>query len=540
MIKPTRTRSGWELRLRLGGGERLRLLMPHMADDVAQERAARLEAMRDLLRDNADLEQIRQLLTEAAAQVDATLFDEAELVARELAGGGVVSPPPVAIRTFRDACEAWTSGALHERFPDRVGPLTDRYRSALEFRLGHICKTIGNIPLARLTKADCERALAELPPQRMQSTRSEYARLIPRVLRLAVLADALEHSPLPTGWAPGRGERREFQLLYPDEDAQLIRCGRVAWERRLLWGFLVREGLRVEEALSTTWADFDLERGTIVVPDSKTGKMRRWRLGEDVRLALSAHQERTGEGGKRGVFPSLYAAAAQFRQDLLLCALRRRELHETTATSRNVTVHDLRGTFVTIALAAGKPLPWIMTRTGHTRTDMVDRYRRAVDFALEHEMKWFDPLHTGLGVGQDDAMPLVFSRESHRDRVPGTLSDSPSAHQTSNVGAASTGQDDAVEPPSPPSSGGGREVGPPNTSGAEEQTAGRERSLPSAPADPIAQAIADLALSIRLAAQAGEWGFAAKLEAKLDRLTAMQSGVASLETARAKRNGDKP
>lgn len=83
-------------------------------------------------------------------------------------------------------------------------------------------------------------------------------------------------------------------------------------------------------------------------------------------------------------------------------------------------------------------------------------------------------------------------------------------------------------------------MGPPNTSGAEEQTAGRERSLPSAPADPIAQAIADLALSIRLAAQAGEWGFAAKLEAKLDRLTAMQSGVASLETARAKRNGDKP
>lgn len=547
MNKPLRTASGWELRLRLGGGVRLRLKMPPLSLDEAERRSSRLEQMRDWLVEAGEREAAIELLTDAALQTDDALFLEATLVAQELAAGAVKSPAPVAIRTFRDISEAWLDGRLHERYPDRVRPMGEKRLGQVTQRLGHICKSIGSIPLSRLTTADCEMALAALPKSIMTSTRSEYARLIPRVLNLAVLGGHLDHTPLPSKWAPGRGPRREFQLLYPSEDAQLVACKHVEFGRRLLWGFLVREGLRPSEAIDLTWRDLDLEKGTVVVPDSKTGKMRRWRMGEDVRRALSGYQEKTGAGGKQKVFPRLPAGpAVQFRADLKECELRRRELHVTTATSRNITVHDLRGTFVTIALACGRSLPWIMRRTGHTRTEMIDRYQRAVDFAVEHEMTWFSDLDVGLKGAQTGRMAAIKAAIPQILGVLGTLHDPSPAHDPSHVGAESSGQHHTLEASRPPTDDPGRKLDPGKTSAGVTRPSPRatpgtsgppsddpEESADTSPGAPAADpTLADLTATIRLAAQAGEWTLAARLQANLDRLTAGAAGVVSLDARR--------
>ena len=42
-----------------------------------------------------------------------------------------------------------------------------------------------------------------------------------------------------------------------------MRCAGVPLGRRLFFGLLVREGLRVSEALGLTWRDLDLKNGVI-------------------------------------------------------------------------------------------------------------------------------------------------------------------------------------------------------------------------------------------------------------------------------------
>src|SRR4029077_18378268 len=46
------------------------------------------------------------------------------------------------------------------------------------------------------------------------------------------------------------------------------------------------------------------------------------------------------------------------------------------ATRQRFRAHDLRATFVTVALATGKTETWVSDRTGHDGHSMIERYRR--------------------------------------------------------------------------------------------------------------------------------------------------------------------
>jgi hypothetical protein len=59
--------------------------------------------------------------------------------------------------------------------------------------------------------------------------------------------------------------------------------------------------------------------------------------------------------------------------------------------------HDLRGTFVTLALANGRSEAWVADRTGHTTSAMINRYRRTARSATE--------LGLGLLAPLDEAIP---------------------------------------------------------------------------------------------------------------------------------------
>jgi hypothetical protein len=54
----------------------------------------------------------------------------------------------------------------------------------------------------------------------------------------------------------------------------------------------------------------------------------------------------------------------------------RPELFTSSAERRQIRVHDLRGTFVTLHLATGKSESWIADRTGHKSSQMINRYKR--------------------------------------------------------------------------------------------------------------------------------------------------------------------
>ncbi len=77
------------------------------------------------------------------------------------------------------------------------------------------------------------------------------------------------------------------------------------------------------------------------------------------------------------------SAAERFREHLLLAGVDRPELHAKTEQRSPIRVHDLRATFITLSLAAGRTETWVQDRTGHTTSQMLNRYRRQARFASE-------------------------------------------------------------------------------------------------------------------------------------------------------------
>jgi integrase len=75
---------------------------------------------------------------------------------------------------------------------------------------------------------------------------------------------------------------------------------------------------------------------------------------------------------------------------------KRDELFKSSANRGQLRAHDLRATFVTLSLAAGKTESWIADRRGHTSSVMINRYRRAAGTANELGLGLLGPLHEAI------------------------------------------------------------------------------------------------------------------------------------------------
>ncbi|MBL8612899.1 MAG: tyrosine-type recombinase/integrase, partial [Myxococcales bacterium] len=217
------------------------------------------------------------------------------------------------------------------------------------------------------------------------ATRRHVAQYIRRLLGYAVYPARLrEANPIPKGWLPRVRITKAKECLYPDEDKTLLGCSAVDLERRLAYGVLAREGLRTDELARLRWLDVDLKRGRLALDENKTDDPRDWDLRPDVVHALAAWKRiRKAEDGPEAVEPSaklfrcsVSRLAAQLRVDLKRAGVTREKLFERSETRQPIRAHDLRATFVTIALATGKTEKWVTDRTGHRSHDMILRYTR--------------------------------------------------------------------------------------------------------------------------------------------------------------------
>lgn len=90
------------------------------------------------------------------------------------------------------------------------------------------------------------------------------------------------------------------------------------------------------------------------------------------------------------------------RDDLHAAHIDRAELFESSKSRRQIRVHDLRATFVTLSLANGRTETWVADRTGHKSSVMINRYRRAARTVEELDLGWLAPL--------DEAVPEIRCR----------------------------------------------------------------------------------------------------------------------------------
>ncbi len=390
---------GHVVRLRYGNGRRLRVVVPtHRRGDELRMLAGKLMGQPD--------EVVRAALTKAAEADAAGLAKVAKVVAKlaELPRPQRVEQSPFALWTIRDLGEAWCSGALAKDYPDSVRPLRDMRIPGSRLQ-SHVYPEVGEVLVKAFTLSHYERVMRSLqgkrPSQRKLSplSRRTIALTLTRLLSIAVYPlRLLSAHPVPRGAVPHAKRARAASFLYPDEDLKLCQCTKIPLPQRAFWGFLVREGCRVSEALGLCWADVDLKRGAVRLDRNKTDDPRAWALSPGVAEAL---RQLPREGPL--VFPQPrdpLSLARELRAHLRLAGVARSELHAATDERMALRVHDLRGSFVTIALASGRSEAWVCDRTGHKSSQMIATYKRAARTAAELGLGDWAPLNEALRVGQ--------------------------------------------------------------------------------------------------------------------------------------------
>ncbi|MCA9645261.1 MAG: tyrosine-type recombinase/integrase, partial [Myxococcales bacterium] len=389
------TEAGFSWRARLAGlGRKTFALRAGLTERQAQARAGILATTKARLQKaGAPPDRVERILTEAAGADDVMLKLVLQVVEEDCAGEIYDVTAGSAKPTFRDVARRWTSGELHAEHEDHVRE-KDSTRDAQ--RLAKIMDTLigaskfGDLPVDRIELKHCDAVMAALPKNLSRTTRRAYGQTMSKVLSLSVFPLGLrEASPIPAKWLPRADKPPAFTYLRPSEDAKLMGCTSLPLAQRLLFGFLAREGCRVGEAAALRWRDVDLEIGSILLEDSKTGESRTWALGDDVAAALRLWQGITRASEPSDlVFTDEHgrpireeSQAEQLRAALLVAGVNRHQLHHDGPRRSKLRAHDLRAGFATLSLASGRTEDWVRSRTGWTSSAMVARYRRQANSA---------------------------------------------------------------------------------------------------------------------------------------------------------------
>ena|GEM_PF-702943 len=220
--------------------------------------------------------------------------------------------------------------------------------------------------------------------------------------------------------APDDGGERASQFLWPSEWLALWNADDdvVPLRRRCLYAILVYTGMRSGELGALLWSDVDLEHRTISI--TKAVEERKNKVGptkteetrtiaiEPALLPVLRYLKAKGAKGKLGDFwmPPVENRAALFRADLIKAGVTRDALHNGTATSRNITIHDLRASCLTwMAVRGDAPLA-IQEHAGHTTFKTTERYVRAARAVGKHFGEVFPSLDRS-----------VFPQENHGVQV---------------------------------------------------------------------------------------------------------------------------
>ena len=130
---------------------------------------------------------------------------------------------------------------------------------------------------------------------------------------------------------------------------------------------LLFTGCRLREILRLRWAEVDLERGLLLLPDSKTGRKTVFLNGAAVSVLDSLE--------RIGAYVIAGADRDKPRRDLK----RPWDHIRSAAKLGDVRIHDLRHTFASIGAGAGLGLPVIGRLLGHASPATTQRYAHLAD-----------------------------------------------------------------------------------------------------------------------------------------------------------------
>jgi integrase len=429
---------GWAARITIEGRTRRDFVLAACATDAeAVERCKALASMAARLRHAKQAQDLEKLL-EMGAKARAGRPWETVCVAVDALcrDGGTREKNAAKVPTVAELAGDWTSGRLHTRFPDHVGKKKPRSVDRDEgIARNYVRKHIGDHRLTDVTLDDCE--LVNVPADREAASRRQVAQFMGTLLKYAAYpCRHISASPIPRGWLPKIPKPKAMQHLRPDEDVKHLANKGLPLYRRLFLGISRREGFRKEELAALRFRDLDLELGAVRLDENKTDSPRAWALSPDVAEALRRWRDccRTGAKADDYVFVAengytldVSRLAEEQRADLLASGVTRPELHHDGPNRMKLRAHDARASFITCALANDRTEAWVMDRTGHTTSAMLNRYRRLARTWGELGLVTWAPLHEVLPelAGTVTVPAAIAPRIAHKS--PGPLAESADA-----------------------------------------------------------------------------------------------------------------
>jgi integrase len=314
--------------------------------------------------------------------------------------------------TVRDFGELWTSGELHRRYGEIKGLKPKRSAKQDGYRLSaYVYPLVGNVAVADVTEEMIEDLLARAPRTAeerrgkpwSQGSKRQLFQLVSRLFDLAIRPARLRpDSPVSADLKPGRGRTKLFTYLYPSELLALLGCREVPLGRRIHYALAAYTGLRKRSLLELRWADVEFEHRTLTCLVNKIDVPQLFEIGDDLVWLLERWRERCGTPPPdspvvRDRNCKAEREAEIIREDLKRAGVTRRLLFDGGPHNvQPIRFHDLRATFVTWALRAGRGRGWITDRTGHLTEAMMNRYARQARTLADLDYEPFPDLRLAI------------------------------------------------------------------------------------------------------------------------------------------------
>ena len=229
-----------------------------------------------------------------------------------------------------------------------------------------IYKAIGSLKVSEVEKEDIERAVAGLPA----ITRNRVLSVTRAAFGVFERWGIRDRNTNPAKYVERSTEQPRDRTLSATEMAALARALDVLKDRHpapvAAIQVAARSGLRIGEVLAIRWEDVDLESGALVIPESKTGARLHTlpRTAIAVLAAMPRLNSYAFTNGRRDLPTRYLTCRGVFAEAVKAAGL------------RDVRLHDLRRSAMTLAAANGVGVAVIRDLLGHRTNAAAWRYVR--------------------------------------------------------------------------------------------------------------------------------------------------------------------
>lgn len=250
-----------------------------------------------------------------------------------------------------------------------------------------IYPVIGALPLSQVAPFHLEKIKADMAKAKKAPRSIHYTLAIVRqVFNHAIRHDLFDGAnPVSKVKLPGGDNRRLRFLTHEEAAALLAELAKKSPDVHDIALISLHTGMRAGEVFGLTWADIDVDRGILILRDTKSGRNRAAFMTEAVKEVF-----RTRERGLPAelVFPDRNGKKIARISGTFERAVDTLKLNEGIEDRRQqVTFHTLRHTYASWHVEAGTDLYYVKELLGHSDFKLTSRYSHLGENTLQAAVK---------------------------------------------------------------------------------------------------------------------------------------------------------